>query len=243
MSEDKTILENKISLLKEEVSTLQKQLNIISETSKKIKKLQVCSGAVLFCVFAVFIFGLYSKISHFDTVKMQEIILKDIKRDLPLFTSKIVQMSERVIPVYAKQLAMEVEQVRPEFLNLIEKETTEFINYVEKETVNKVRKGVMDALESQKGVIYTMVPELKEEDNVILLAENLRQIIQTALLNVAVDKFESHIKAMEGIDSSLNELRNQFKGREESDVEVKLMAVTLEMIGKKLGEDIENIKK
>jgi hypothetical protein len=228
-------LEEHVTRMQRDVTEIQRCLENFQKTSRRMKNAQLGITVAVVLIVGSFLFGLYKKVVHFDTTKTQELMLQKMREDLPLFTQKIVQMSERIIPVYLQQGKIALQASIPQFSSIAEKETNEFARYLEEDMTVRVKEGILEILKSQEYFLYNVFPEFQNDENIVLLSENLHDILKTALEDVLIDKFAEHLSALEGFGANLERFKEEIEDEPvEENLELKLMATTFELLGKKL---------
>lgn len=236
-------LQKGVVRLDKQVHEIQEKFALTHTAERKLKKIQICIMAAMLLLIGSFIFALYKTATRFDIAKTQELMLQKITSSLPLYTQRIVDMGSRLTPIYIDQIKTKAEKALPSFLSVGGEEIDKFINYIGKNTVDQIKDGLFNIFQSQEDFIYTLVPGLHNESNKNLLKRNIEKLLTEALLDQMMCKFEEPIKAIENITITIDEFRKQTRGKKESQPELKLIATTLELLGKKLSREIEESKK
>lgn len=236
-------LKKGVARLDKQVHEIQNKFALNHNAEKKLKNIQVCIMAAMLLLIGSFIFALYKTVARFDIVKTQGLMLQKIRVGLPFYTKRIVGMSSRLTPIYIDQIKTKAEEALPRFLSVGGGEIDKFISHIEENIENKINRELFNILQSQEDFIYTLVPELRNESNALLLKQNIKKLLTEALLDQMMCKFEEPIKAISNINITIDKFRKQPRGKEESQPELKLVATTLELLGKKLSREIEKEEK
>lgn len=186
----------------------------------------------------VFIFGLYHRVTHLNLEEIQRQASKRMTMAMPIISRRLAGMGRRVMPMYLEVIQLKAKEKLPIFVNTASEEAEEMLLHIKNDTKQRINDEFMAILEREGSYILEEFPELEDEETVMQLAENVRIILTRSLKNIAMEKLNAHLDAVSNIQIKLNRLKEDIKKAPEKNVELKLLAVTLELIGKKLIKEI-----
>lgn len=228
--------------ISDQISELSHRIAQYENSQKQLLQIRLGAIFVIVLMMCAFIFGLYHSTTHLDLQEVQDKAVERMTTAAPVVSRYLVDMGQRVLPVYMDTIQDKAREKFPVFIKKTTDEAEEFLLYIKGDMKERVTGGLMDILESQGSYVLQQFPELEDEEATMELAENVQIILSRSLTNVAMEKLDAHLDAVSNIQTKLNRIKEDVKRAPEKNVELKLLAVTLELIGKKLIREIYEVE-
>lgn len=229
---------NKEGVLSAQTDELLQRIVLYERLQKQFLQMRLGTILLLLCMSCLFIFGLYHRATHLHLGEMQSQVTQKIATATPIIGRRLTAMGQRVLPIYSEVIQLKAGEKLPIFIKAASEEAGQMLLHIENNTKKRINDEFMGILEREGNYILGQFPELEDEEAVMQLAENVRIILTRSLKNVAMEKLDAHLDAICSIQIKLAHLKEEIKRTPEQNVELKLLAVTLELIGKKLTKEI-----
>lgn len=217
-------------------------MNVYDKTQKDVSNFSLMVFLILLSILAIFTFGLYHRVVNLDI----EGIIKEVQKELPLKAPIIIPdfeiMAQRVTPVYMYQIHQKAKKVEPLFVEKADEELLLLNRYLEAKAIPQVITGMRDILQNQSQAIMEKNPQFKNKSN-MRLVQNARSILSRAINNVFLNKLNTSITAVRGIDKKMKDLAQQTATISPKNLELELLAVTFRMLSRELTDQIQRIEK
>lgn len=235
--------ENEKADVSNQISELSDRITLYEKLQRQLLQMRFGTIFLLVFILCIFIFGLFHRFTHLNLKEVQNQALQRMTTAAPIMSRYLMEMGQRVLPVYIERIEYTAREKLPIFVKKATEEAEGLALYLKDNTTKRLNDGLMGVLESQGRYILRQFPELEDEAAVTALAENVRIILSQSLRNIAMDKLDAHLEAISSIQTKLDKIKEEIKETPERNVELKLLAVTLELIGKKLIKEIYEIER
>lgn len=243
MADEPRKSENEKGDVSTRMDELSHRITLYEKLQKQLLQMRLSALFLLVLMMCIFIYGLYHRVTHLDMKEIQEQAAKRIALATPTLSRYLADMGQRVLPVYLETIQLRAKEKLPIFIREAADETDKFLLHIKDSSRKKINAGFENILQREASYLLQQFPELEDEQTVMELANNVQIILSQALTNVAMDKLDAHLNAISSIQVKLNQLKEEIKRTPERNVELKLLAVTLELIGKKLIKEIYEIER
>ncbi|MFH2137072.1 MAG: hypothetical protein ABII88_01010 [Candidatus Omnitrophota bacterium] len=220
---------------------IQEQFELFEKVNNKYRSIGDVFVLLLIVVLFVQIGVMGYFITNIDTAEIQEKLVKRSIEVVPVLRDEISDTLREVIPVYAEEFKQKVEKRMPEFEAKLEKESGEFVAGFEKKILPKAEAKIDILSERTLAVILEEFPELQDSENTENVVKNLKEALVIAFADIFTDKLSKADKIFRGIKEKLDKMH---KGnlQIEDNVEIKLLAVTFQLAGKRIAEEISQME-
>lgn len=174
-------------------------------------------------------------------------LVKDrlITRSIEIMPTLRTQMSAtlgEVIPVYRAEFQKKVNDRMPEFEQAVEHESYLFVKSFKDEILPQVSEKVDVLSDRTIAVVLEQFPELQDVAGTKNLLANLKYSLAIAINDLVIKKLSNANKSLKAITEKLQAMR-QDDIEVDANIELKLLAVTFQVAGKRIEEEISMLGK
>lgn len=225
--------------LTEQLVRIQEHLSTLDTAQRAAKRVQL--GFAFLIVLAMLLFGnaLYRQMRTFTAENVLPVVAERAVAFFPQMTDAMARVGGRVMPVYVEEFQKQAPRYMPLITHVAEQELSAFAVQLEADTYRHFS-GLADRLARQEQTrLAQRMYALRDVERAEIFADNLYRVIHESLLMVLLEKFQEHLEPVHALQHTVDQYRRELAGRNETNVEVKLLATGLELMGKRLAEGIE----
>lgn len=243
MAEESRKFEDEKGDVSARMDELSQRITLYEKLQKQLLQIRLGFLFLVVLIACTFMYSLYHRLTHLDIKEMQNQAARRIALATPILSQHLMGMGQRVLPVYLDIIQSKAKEKLPVFINEAANEADKLLLHIKDNSNKKINTAFENILQKEGRYLLQQFPELENEHTRMELVNNVRIILSQALTNVAMDKLDAHLNAVSSIQVKLNRLKEEIKKTPERNVEFKLLAVTLELIGKKLIKEIYAIER
>ena len=220
---------------------LKEKWDLFEKLSLQYRRIGDIFVVLLILVFFLQVAAIAYRITHIDKEKVKEQLVKKSIEITPILRKEISLTLQDVIPVYAEKFKEKITVKKPEFEEALRKENEKIIGEFRKTVVPKAEEKFDEVSREVVSVFLDEFPELMESENTEKMIKNLIDSLTLAFDDVFNKKLANTDKIFTNLRTKLEKMYTSDLEIEEH-LEMKLLAVTFQLAGKRISQEVEALE-